>query len=44
MDKRNIKTRDKLQASTGERKRINREHVNKQKDEKKQTKNVLSTT
>jgi hypothetical protein len=30
MDKRNIKTRGKLQASTGERKHINTEKVNKQ--------------
>jgi hypothetical protein len=30
-DKHNIKTRGKLQESTGERKHINREKVNKQK-------------
>jgi hypothetical protein len=30
-DKNNIKTRDKLQASTGERKHINTEKVNKQR-------------
>jgi hypothetical protein len=35
-DKHNIKTREKLQASTGERKHINAEKVKKQKQRRKE--------
>jgi flagella basal body P-ring formation protein FlgA len=42
-EKQNIKTGDKLQASTGERKHINTENVNKQnKDENKCTENIIN--
>jgi hypothetical protein len=40
-DKYNIKTRDKLQASNRERKHVNTEKVNKNKDEEKYTKDLL---
>jgi hypothetical protein len=40
-DKHNIKTRDKLQTSTRERKRIQTEKVEKKQDEEKYTTNIL---
>jgi hypothetical protein len=43
MDRRNIKTRDKLQASIGERKHINTEKVREQnKYEEKYTKKAIT--